>query len=75
MVRIQETTPDITFAAPIIRIEPADIQHLLLREYVDFIIRDLPEGQFRLQYHINYPLDSEDKEMKLMEKIVYFKLK
>lgn len=57
-----------------IRIESPDIQHLLLSEYVDSIIRDLPDGQFRLQYHINYPVDSEERVFKLLEKTMYFKL-
>lgn len=57
-----------------IQIEPPDVQHELLVQYIDFVVRDHPENQFKLQYHITYPQKSDDLELTLIQKTIYFKL-
>ncbi|HWQ88813.1 MAG TPA: recombinase family protein [Desulfitobacteriaceae bacterium] len=57
-----------------IRIEPPDVQHLLLKQYVDFIVRDHPESQYMLQYNVGYPNDHDESRIKLLQQTAFFKL-
>lgn len=51
-----------------IKIEPPDVQHLLIKQYIDTIILDKLEDQFKVQFHIDYPSGSDEKVVKILEK-------
>ncbi|MHB8125990.1 MAG: hypothetical protein ACYDEJ_10190 [Desulfitobacteriaceae bacterium] len=57
-----------------IRIEPPNIQHFLMKQYIDTIVLNEVESKYKVQFHIDYPSGSDEKVVKILEKTAYIKL-
>lgn len=55
-------------------IEPPDIQHLLIKQYIDTITLNKLEDQIKVQFHIDYPSGSDENVVKILKKTAYIEL-
>ncbi|GBF32891.1 resolvase domain protein [Desulfocucumis palustris] len=57
-----------------IKIEPTDIQHSLLKLYINSIVYDQFSDNYKMAYHIGIPKESSAGSLIVLEKTMYFTL-
>lgn len=50
-----------------IKFEPPEVQHLLIKRYIDTIVFDKLAGHFKVQFHVNYSSGSDENEVSILE--------
>ncbi len=56
-----------------IKFEPSEVQHILIKQYIDSIVRE-QNVHFKVLFHVNYPSKSDDTLVKILEKTVFILL-
>lgn len=57
-----------------IKVEPPDVQHLMLKQFIDTIVLDETSGQFKLLFHIDNLSEDEENSTRFLKKHIYFAL-
>jgi predicted ribosome quality control (RQC) complex YloA/Tae2 family protein len=57
-----------------IKFEPPEVQHLIIKQYLDIIVFDKAASHFKVQFHIDYPSGSDDAAVKILEKTIFVSL-
>lgn len=71
-VVLKSVRDDLTRFVRNIKIESTDIQHKMLKRFVQFIVADLSTNGYKLQYIIKVPEDSEFGSKIILKKTLYF---